>query len=161
MANGLELSLLDTIIGALSATECGPQSAGLDLDEKEYRIVGEVPMAVRNLHNLGLSYSKEQGALFKEAGDNEVALEVIKPQLLALKKKFDVVDKLRWALLEDAFPTTADDVTGLAIMKGWQAAHHLSQPDDVPPELREIMEMLEGGEVHIMIAGFGGPRTRH
>lgn len=150
----MDTPLLNMITTALTATDSAPQSAGLDFDPENHRIVGEVPMPVRNLHNLGSTLAEKQQAILSQAdGEDDLRRQV--PRLREIKQQFEIVDALRWALLREAYPTP-EAADGLAILHDWQAAHTFNQQtSDMPTGLREMLERIAEGEVHVMVAGFG------
>ncbi len=150
------LSLFDTLVSALTATDCDPQIAGLEFDPDMHEIVGEVPMAVRNLHNIVGKLTLEQEAMLADATDQE-SYDRILPQLKANKHLFDHLDPLRWALLREAFPTLDSDC-GLTILNDWQVARNIVSEESSMASA--FLQGLLGGGTHVIIAGFGR-RSRH
>lgn len=142
-----------TLVQALTASESAPQCAGLDFDSERHRIVGEVPMAVRNLHNLGHEIQQEQHALLEQARRQET-MPQLRAQLQDTKGRFDIVDALRWQLLREAFPMP-EAATGIAILHDWQVAHSFGDEEQsLPAELREFLQGLGDGDgMHVIAVG--------
>jgi hypothetical protein len=146
-----ETSLIALIIAALTADDCGPQASGSEFDAEKHRIVGDVPMAVRNLHNVGASLNQEgRAAVEAIADDDEAGFKQARPQLEALSRKLDTISGLRWSLLHDIFPLP-EDAKGHVILNDWKVAFLLKSEAEKTHDM--LFDLLRGaGAIFVEVA---------
>lgn len=147
-------SLLALITAALTATDCGPQRVKFEFDAEKHHIVGDVPMAARNLMNLQDSLDIEYNALLLFA-DNNGTLEEEAPVRDALCRKADAVGDLMWHLIEDAFPPPKN-TGGYVVLSDWKVAFEAKTEQDIAVEkMMGLFDSLDGDSLKSFFSAVG------
>ena len=136
------------VLDALTNQTSPVQAAGVPYDPDQYEIVGDVPMAVRHLHNAScaaIDQLNELGKEFETTPSNTIREEIL-AQINTLQLKSKALSNLRWALMAEAFPKDQSIYDGMVIMEDWKMAGELkSAEDDLPDELKALIAHLRDG----------------
>lgn len=150
-------TLAEMLTTAMTATE-GPahQTAGITHNIETHEVLGDVPIAVQWLHELGNQLTDEINALVDKCCVNGSCSrnEAIHEQIAQLSGRIDTFNDVKWALLKEAFPTDDERYDGLAILMDWKVAARLKS-EDSPDNLGDLLGALMGGKAVVVGVSVG------
>jgi hypothetical protein len=149
------MSLTEMLTKAFTATEPPVQTHGLEFIPDEHEILGDVPTHVQWVHTMSSELADEVNKLIEElkAATDDERKKQLMTDIHAGKQNYEVLDSMRWKLLEEAFTPDPERHCGLAILNGWKAAATLRKDD--PGE--DLIKALFAGMLRMRAGGSGNP----
>ncbi len=155
---------LAEILKKVFTEEVGPtgQTSGYDFNDKEHEILGDVPVSVQWLHELGSHLTNETNALMEQAQKAEGAeQDALVSQIKSNRGVLDTLNDLKWKLFGEAFTFDMERHQKYAILKGWKAAATLRSEEE-EGDFPDFLKTLFSGEgLVIGVMGMGQRKTQH
>lgn len=125
-----KFKIVDTVfvkrlITALSSLESPPQSYSIDFVVGKHKIIGDVPIAARHLHNLENDLGLELHEIQTRYINGDISLHEktsVEQQFRTLKNQCDAVYTLKWAFIHEANPFVAPEFKTLVVLENWKVA---------------------------------------
>lgn len=123
----VDTTFQEQLVAALTATNSPIQLNAVEFIPQKHKILGDVPMAVRHLHNLGVNlcskYVKAEALYFKSIEDLRDKDAVIYfNERRSLLNQMNVAKELKWTLIHTIYPEFGTEFKSAIILENWKVA---------------------------------------
>lgn len=113
------------LINALSSPESPIQSYSVDFISEKHKIIGDVPIVARHLHNLDNTLGLELSNIYTRYINGDISLldkASTEQRYRILKNQYGATQELKWAFIHEVNPIIAPEFKTLVILENWKVA---------------------------------------